>query len=127
ATRTWQAVDGCSNSATCSQTVTVLDTTPPTMNCSASTNKTVELGTAWTFDAPTATDGGVSVPVTVVSTVTNTTGHCGNTFAATRTGQAVDGCSNSATCSQTVSVVDTTPPTMNCSASTNKTVELGST
>jgi hypothetical protein len=124
ATRTWAAIDACNNSAQCSQTVTVVDTTPPIINC-GNTNKTVELGTAWTFDPPTATDnGGTNITIMVVSTVTNTTGHCGNTFAATRTWAAIDACNNSAQCSQTVTVVDTTPPIINCS-NTNKTVELG--
>src|SRR5258707_11050060 len=90
ATRVWQAMDGCTNSATCSQTVTVIDATTPVMNCASSTNKTVQLGTAWTFDTPTATNSSGSVPVIVLSTVTNTTGHCGNTFDATRVWQAMD-------------------------------------
>ena len=127
ATRTWQAADACGNHATCSQTVNVIDTTAPTMNCTASANKTVELGSPWSFDAPTATDiGGGTVTITILSTVTNITGHCGNTFDATRTWQATDACGNNATCSQTVNVIDTTAPTMNCTASANKTVELGS-
>ena len=33
---------------------------------------------------------------------------CGNSFSATRTWQATDACGNTAQCSQTVSVVDTT-------------------
>jgi len=126
ATRTWQATDACSNSARCSQTVTVVDTTAPVMDCTSSTNKTVQLGTAWTFDLPTATDNSGTATITILSTVTNTAGHCGNTFDATRTWQATDACSNSAQCSQTVTVVDTTAPVMNCTSSTNKTVQLGS-
>src|SRR5260370_3944351 len=94
------------------------------MKCS-SPNKTVELGAAWSFDAPTATDnGGTNLAITVVSTVTNTTGHCGNTFDATRTWAATDPCGNSAQCGQTVNVIDTIAPVINCS-STNKTVQLG--
>jgi uncharacterized protein YegL len=124
ATRTWAAIDECNNSAQCSQTVTVVDTTPPIITCS-NTNKSVELGTAWTFDAPTATDNsGTNITIMIVSTVTNTAGHCGNTFAATRTWAAIDECNNSAQCSQTVTVVDTTPPIITCS-NTNKSVELG--
>src|SRR5205814_2105481 len=110
ATRTWQALDACSNTASCSQTVTVIDTTTPVMNCASSTNKTVQLGTAWVFDAPTATNSSGSVPVIIVSTVTNRLDHCGNTFDATRIWQAMDSCSNSAICSQTVKVIDTTAP-----------------
>src|SRR5258707_5192484 len=59
ATRTWQATDACGNSAPCSEKVIVVDTTAPVITCS-STNKTVEFGTAWTFDAPTATDNNLT-------------------------------------------------------------------
>src|SRR5262249_57615564 len=111
---------------TCSQTVTGMDTTPPVMDCTSSTNKTVPLGMPWTFDPPTATDNSGSVTINILSTTTNTIGHCGNTFDATRIWQAIDGCSNSATCSQTVTVIDTTPPAMDCASSTNKTIQIGS-
>src|SRR4029078_2927504 len=85
---------------------------------------TVEIGTGWTFDAPTATDNSGNAVITVLSTVTNTASHCGNTFDATRTWQAIDACGNSASCSQKVTVVDTTAPVITCS-NTNKTVEQG--
>src|SRR5207244_3869446 len=123
ATRTWQATDGCGNNSSCSQKVTVVDTTAPVITCS-STNKTVEQGTAWTFDAPTATDNSGTATITILSTVTNVTGHCGSTFDATRIWQATDACTNSARCSQTVTVVDTPAPVMKCS-NTNKAVQCG--
>src|SRR5204863_447908 len=123
ATRTWQATDACGNFARCSQKVTVVDTTAPVIACS-NTNKTVEQGTAWTFDAPMATDNSGMSTITIVSTVTNTTGHCGSTFDATRNWQATDACGNFARCSQKVTVVDTTAPVITCS-NTNKTVERG--
>src|SRR5204862_5561379 len=79
-TRTWIATDACGNSAQCSQTVNVLDNTAPVINCS-NTNKTVQLGAAWDFDPPTATDnGGTNIVLTIVGTVTNVANHCGNTF-----------------------------------------------
>src|SRR6185436_4151045 len=124
ATRTWQATDGCTNFSRCSQTVTVVDTTAPVITC-PSTNKTVELGTAWTFDAPTATDNSGSNTITVVSTVTNTAAHCGTTFDAVRTWQATDACGNFSRCSQTVNVMDSTAPIITC-INTNKSVEVGS-
>ena len=90
---------------------------PPVIICSS--NKMVECGSAWTFDPPAALDssGGTNVVVTVLSTVTNRIGHCGGTFTATRTWQAVDLFTNTASCSQTVMVVDTTPPIIVCPAS----------
>jgi hypothetical protein len=207
-TRTWMGVDDCTNRDQCRQTVTVVDTTPPTLDCSCltnatvnpvpltviactgtipnlclaaakcaadrcglvgcsqtppagtvvgpgvhpititvsdcasnsasclvnytviapaggctftllcSSNKTVECGTQWSFDPPTWTNacspppGTVSngVILTVVSTVTN--GSCPQVI--TRTWMGMDDCGNHAQCSQTVTVVDTTPPVLDC-------------
>src|SRR5438045_6950863 len=122
ATRTWRATDACGNTAECSQTVTVEDHTPPTITCVS--NKTVECTSAWTFDAPTASDTCGNVTITILGTVTNLTGHCVNTFAATRTWRATDACGNTAECSQTVTLEDHTPPSITCVP--NKTVECTS-
>jgi uncharacterized repeat protein (TIGR01451 family) len=123
ATRTWLATDACNNSSQCSQTVTVIDTTGPSISCAA--NKTVEVGSAWSFDLPTVTDlSGTNISVIIVSTTTNAIGGaCGNSFSVTRVWRATDACGNPAQCSQTVNVVDTAPPIVNCS--TNKTVQPG--
>ena len=122
ATRTWQAVNDCGTFSQCSQTVTVQDSTPPTINCA--TNKAVTLGTVWAFDEPTAEDTCGTNAITVVGTVTNTAGYCGNGFAVTRTWRATDTCGNHAECSQLVSVLDGASSTVVCA--TNKTVEFGS-
>ena len=111
-TRTWMASDACGNTNTCSQTVTVIDSTPPVLRCA--NDKTVKCGDTWTFDAPTASDAcsGANVTVTVLSTVTN--GLCPQII--TRTWTAIDLCGNAGTCSQTVTVVDSTPPIILCAA-----------
>ena len=105
-TRTWQVTDACLNTNFCTQTVTVVDTTPPVLTCA--TNKTIQCGTAWKFDAPTASDAcsGTNVTVTILNTVTN--GSCPMVFM--RIWLATDLCGNNNTCTQTVTVVDTTPP-----------------
>src|SRR6185436_9307762 len=103
------ATDACGNtSANCSQTIATIDTTPPTITCSA--NVTNQCGTATDFTAPTASDTCGTNAISVVSTTTNTT--CGNTFVATRTWRATDACGNTAQCSQTIATIDTTPPTI---------------
>ena len=119
ATRTWLATDQCGNGSSCSQSIYVLDTVPPSINCAA--DRVVECGIPWSFTRPSAQDvcDGTNVTVMVDSTVTNAL--CGQTFAATRTWRATDQCGNEALCSQTVMVVDTTPPTITCAS--NKTVE----
>ena len=116
-TRTWAATNSCdTNYTTCSQLVTVVDTTPPALICAP--DKTVQCGSGWTFDAPAATDAcsGSNVTLSVVSTVTN--GACSQTV--TRTWLAADLCGNSTICSQVVSVVATGLPVFLCG--TNKTV-----
>jgi hypothetical protein len=118
AKRTWRATDVCGNFAECSQTVTVVDTTAPVITCPSA--KSVEIGTAWDFEIPTASDTCGTATVSVVGTVTNAA--CGNTFSATRTWRATDACGNSSECSQTVTVVDTTPPTVSIISPTNSAV-----
>src|SRR5439155_18935404 len=97
--------------------VTVEDLTPPTITCVP--NKTVECTSVWSFDPPTASDTCGTATITIVGTVTNLTGHCGNTFDATRTWRATDACGNTADCSQTVTVEDTTQHTSICVANKN--------
>ncbi|PWU08507.1 MAG: hypothetical protein C5B50_29435 [Verrucomicrobia bacterium] len=88
---------------------------PPLITCAS--NKTVECSQSWDFDPPIPgpTNGccGASI-VSVLGTTTNYNGHCGNTFDATRTWFATDCCSHTNVCSQTVNVVDTTPPSIAC-------------
>jgi hypothetical protein len=118
-TRTWQATDCCGYSSTCSQAITLLHTVPPVITCVP--DKTAECSSAWSFDEPTASSAcGGTVTITVLETVTNGSG-CEQTI--TRTWAASDGF-NMATCSQTVTVLDTTPPVLTCAG--NKTVECGS-
>jgi hypothetical protein len=104
---------GASNS--CSALVIVQDQTAPVILCAS--NKVVECGAAWSFDPPFAFDtcSATNVFIGVVSTATNA--GCGGSLTATRTWVAVDGFTNMATCSQTVMVLDTTPPTLVCPAS----------
>ncbi len=115
-TQTWQINDGCNNSNICSQIVTVVDTTPPTINCS--TNKIIPCGAAIVFNTPSVSDSCSGTNVTLTfKTVTNGT-PCARVY--TRTWTAVDQCNNTNTCSQSITAVDNNPPTINCS--TNKTI-----
>ena len=118
-TETWKATDCIGQTNICNRVITVADTTPPAITCAG--NKTVECGASWSFDPPSAPDVccDTNVTISIVSTVTN--GIC--PWVITRTWMATDCCTNSKTCSQTVTVADTTAPDITCA--TNKTVLAG--
>src|SRR5204862_8167885 len=84
--------------------LTVEDHTPPTITCAG--NKTVECASAWSFDAPSATDTCGNVTITILGTVTNITGHCGNTLDATRTWRSADHTGETPARSEQVTVLE---------------------
>jgi hypothetical protein len=111
-TRTFTATDDCGNTASCTQIITVGDTTPPTISCPGPI--TVEcVGDVPACDptAATATDN-CSVPVVTCVDGPLVGDECGGTI--TRTYTATDDCGNTASCTQIITVDDTTPPTVNC-------------
>jgi len=84
-------------------------------------NKTVECGTDWIFDEPVATSCcGGDFKITVLSTVTNGS-PCAEMI--TRTWQIRDQCGSTNFSSQTVTVTDTTPPTIECPANMTVTAD----
>src|SRR5207249_6975645 len=104
------ATDACGNVASRVQTITVRDTLSPTLTippdltleCGAST-ATNATGTA------TATDGCSATTVTYSDSVTNL---CGGTKIISRLWTAADGCGNQVSRAQTITIRDTTPPSL---------------
>ena len=114
-TRTYRATDSNGNTANCTQTITVNDTTPPTIN-NFPANTTVSCASA----VPPADDGAVSATDNCGGTVTIThdpdqisPGSCANRYTITRTYHATDACNNSSSQSQTITVDDETAPVIN--------------
>ena len=108
--RNWAAVDQCGNSTNRIQQITVRDTTPPTI--SAPPNVVLEcpgdVSTNFTGTAA-AQDGCGQVTVSFSDATTN---GCGATRAVVRTWVATDQCGNIARATQTITVRDTTRPTI---------------
>ncbi|MBZ0206686.1 MAG: HYR domain-containing protein [Flavobacteriales bacterium] len=107
----WTATDANGNTSTCTQSVTVIDNITPQLNCPPAVTATSTSGcTASSVDlgAPVATDNcGLADLINdapsiypLGSTVVNWT--------------AVDITGNTTTCTQTVTVIDNTPPTISC-------------
>ncbi|MFH1220889.1 MAG: hypothetical protein V1694_10605, partial [Candidatus Eisenbacteria bacterium] len=112
--RTWRATDDCGNSATCVQTITVRDSQAPSIACPANITiqctESIEPGRTGTASA---TDNCDATPTITNSDVT-TPGSCPQSYAIARTWVAVDDCANWASCTQTITVRDTTDPDITC-------------
>src|SRR5206468_1831958 len=113
--RTYRAADQCGNSATCTQTITVDDTTPPSIACP--TNLTVSCASLVpapnTNSVTTSDNCGGAVAVTWQGDSISSS-NCASRFVISRTYRATDLCGNSATCIQTITVQDTNPPSLTC-------------
>src|SRR5216110_1778551 len=111
--RTWTATDDCANSASCSQTITFVDTTPPVIVCQPDRTNEWVTGAVPVFGNPTASDAcDPTLTITFVDSELPAT--CPAVRIFRRTWTATDDCTNSASCSQTITFVDTTPPVIAC-------------
>ncbi|MFT7352312.1 MAG: gliding motility-associated-like protein, partial [Flavobacterium sp.] len=108
--RTWIATDLCGLTTTHSQTVTVQDTTAPTFVETLPTYLTVECSAIPTPVTLTAID--TCGTATVTFTESSVAGNCAGSYTLTRTWIATDLCGLTTTHSQTVTVQDTTAPTL---------------
>src|SRR5438477_251184 len=121
-TITVTATDEAGNSATCTTTFTVKDTTVPTVSCpaptSASADGTCQAAVPNVLGGVTASDNcsGTNGITLVQSPAAGTLVGLGtNTITVTATDEA----GNSATCTTTFTVTDTTVPTVSCPAPTS--------
>jgi hypothetical protein len=108
----YTARDASSNAATCTTTVSVVDTTPPIITCPA------PITAECTDHRQAIVDPGHAVASDLCSTVALTDpGPASFPLGSTPISYtATDGSGNSATCNTTLSVVDTTGPTISCNA-----------
>jgi uncharacterized repeat protein (TIGR01451 family) len=117
-TITWTAKDGANNEVTATQTVTVIDNTAPTL--SVPLNVTAYTGAgATTCDTvvnPGTATAGDNCAVTVTRSPSGNTFPVGTT---TINWKATDSSNNQTTGTQTVTVIDNTPPTISCPANIN--------
>ncbi len=103
---------GCSN--TCETTVTIDDMTPPDIICPDDiTIECDESSDPVNTGESTATDVCDPNPIINFSDVV-THGDCSNEETITRTWTATDNCGNSSSCNQTIDVLDTTKPEIEC-------------
>lgn len=117
-TVTFQAVDGASNTASCSFVVTVIDNEDPVITCPANISVPIIAGTCGatvTYSLPTATDNCTTLvgPTLTAGQASGTTFPEGLT---TVSYIVMDGSGNTDNCSFTVTVIDNEDPTLTCPA-----------
>ena len=107
-TSTWTATDACGNTTTATQTLTVVDNTPPVL-VGVPADATVQCDAIPAPPTVTATDNcDPTITVNYTESI-NVTDGCGTI---TRTWTATDACGNTTTATQTLTVVDNTPPVL---------------
>lgn len=109
--RTFTATDGFST-ATCAQTITKIDNTPPVIN-GVPNDLTINCESPVPSPANvTATDNCGTATLTFNETTGGSGNVCGYTLI--RTWTATDACNNQSVRTQTITVTDTTPPVARC-------------
>ncbi len=121
-TRSFTITSSCGTPQILTQIVTISDTVPPTINPLPSAS-VIECGSPLNFTQATATDN-CGTPVTLTFQDISTQGLCTGSHSVTRTWTATDACGNSVMATQTISVQDTTPPSV--SSAQNITISCGS-
>src|SRR5678816_2702722 len=120
--RTYTVTDACTNSASCTQLITVRDTTAPSITCPAnfSVQCLSNVPPAAANLAQFLALGGLAsdnCDTNLTLSVSNSAligGICGGVIARTYT--VTDACTNSASCSQLITVRDTIAPSITCPA-----------
>ncbi|HYE31042.1 MAG TPA: PKD domain-containing protein [Methylomirabilota bacterium] len=106
--------DGKSDAVSCSLTVSVEDTTPPSIACpAAATLEYPAAANPGVTGLPTVADAAGTVEVSYSDIILP---NCGNTMTIVRTWTAVDENGLRATCTQQINIVDTTAPVIECPA-----------
>jgi gliding motility-associated-like protein len=113
---TWTATDIAGNTSTCTETITVVDNQAPTMvNCASGLTLTIgqySCGSNPNWSAPQATDNCGVVSLTQTSGPSSTAVLAVGSYTVVYT--ALDAAGNSATCSFTINVINSTAPIVVC-------------
>ncbi|MDG4717128.1 HYR-like domain-containing protein, partial [Winogradskyella marincola] len=113
-TRTWTLTDECDNTTTLVQTITVEDTIAPTFTVPADITIECDVDPSDLSITGDVTDEADNCSTGLEATYTDSVanGTCANESVITRTWTLTDECDNTTTLVQTITVEDTTPPSI---------------
>ncbi len=109
--RTWTATDDCGNTVTATQNISADDSTPPTLS-GVPTDVSAACDNIPANTATVTASDNLDTDVQVTFTETSQAGTCDGNCTIIRTWTATDDCGNAAVGTQTITVSDTTPPTL---------------
>ncbi len=113
-TRTWTATDAAGNSVSCDQIITIVDETDPVITCPDDLTITCTDTMVPEFTGFAVASDNCDESPTITFTDTETPGVCPQEKVVTRTWTATDDSGNTATCVQTITVVDDLAPSLTC-------------
>lgn len=113
-TRTWTATDADGQSASCMQTITVEDNTPPVITCPMDVTIDCAVSTDPSNTGSASATDNCDLVVDVTFSDSVAPGGCPQERVITRTWTAADDCNNSSQCVQLITVEDNTPPQIIC-------------
>ena len=108
--RTWNAADDCGNTVSVTQKITVVDNTPPIIACPEDVTLTLTGGSStiiWPYVNPTATDNCTAADQITITGIRSNGKPLSDPWpegVTTITWTAADGCQNSSSCEQKVTV-----------------------
>jgi hypothetical protein len=108
----YEASDNCGTTDSASYSADVVDEIPPVITCPS--DLTFECDSIGDFGFPTATDNCDSDPAIAVTSIDSIPGDCPQEYQLVLTYRASDDAGNTASCQQTITVEDTTPPEIEC-------------
>lgn len=116
---TFTATDNAGNTTTCSATVTVTDNTPPTITAPADANFQCASGIPTANPSDASADDNCGSPTVTVAESATGLGSISSPLVITRTYTATDTAGNSASDSQTITVIDNIAPTVTAPAASS--------
>ena len=112
ATVTFTATDNCGNSSSTTATFTIIDNTNPVFTSELPQNISVSCDAIPNPAEMTGSDNCSDVTITVLDTIDREESQCEGEYIISRTWTITDNCNNSSSYTQTITVFDTTPPTL---------------
>ena len=113
-TRTWTASDGCGGSSSCTQRITVQDSHGPSLTCPGDVSLDCSESTDPSRTGSASATDDCSGVADIRYSDSTTAGSCAGNYVIARTWTATDGCGNSTSCTQTLTVSDTHAPSLLC-------------